>query len=241
MRDGSMDKKEIHELIRRTQSGDEQAKLILVTNHIDLVWSVVHKFGHLDTDKEDLFQIGCIGLLKSIQQFDTSYETTLSTYAIPLIIGEIRAFIREQSPIKISRSIKSNLYKIQEAKERLNKTLEREPTLSELAEATELNEEQIVLALNAPVGVASLDKFEKDEMPLIERIPTKDEGMKLEQRIVLKQLVSSLNSVEKMLIYLRYDLGYTQSEVAKRLEMNQVAVSRLEKKILNDLKEKMTS
>ncbi len=241
MRDGSMDKKEIHELIRKTQSGDEQAKLILVTDHIDLVWSVVHKFGHLDIDKEDLFQIGCIGLLKSIAQFDTSYETTLSTYAIPLIIGEIRAFIRDQSPIKISRSIKTNIHKIQEVKEMLNKKLEREPTLSELVTASGLTEEQIVLALNAPTAVTSLDNFEKDEMPLIERIPNKDEGMKLEQRIVLKQLVSSLNTVEKMLIYLRYDLGYTQSEVAKRLEMNQVAVSRLEKKILNDLKEKMTS
>ena len=236
-----MDKKEIHELIRRTQAGDEEAKVILVTNHIDLVWSVVHKFGHLDQEKEDLFQIGCMGLLKSIQQFDTSYETTLSTYAIPLIIGEIRAFIREQSPIKISRSIKSNLHKIQEAKEQLSKVLEREPTLSELSAATDLSEEQLILALNAPMAVASLDKFEKDDMPLIERLPMQDDTVKIEQKIILKQLVSSLNTVEKMLIYLRFDLGYTQAEVAKRLEMNQVAVSRLEKKVLNDLKDKMTS
>ncbi|HAX74021.1 MAG TPA: RNA polymerase subunit sigma [Firmicutes bacterium] len=236
-----MDKKEIHELIRRTQSGDEGAKLILVTNHIDLVWSVVHKFGHLDVDKEDLFQIGCIGLLKSIQQFDTSYETTLSTYAIPLIIGEIRAFIREQSPIKISRSIKSNIHKIQEIKDQLNKVLEREPTIKEIANASDLTEEQIILALNAPMTVSSLDNFERDDMPLIERIPNKEEGMKLEQKIVLKQLVSTLDPIEKLLIYLRFDLGYTQSEVAKRLEMNQVAVSRLEKKVLQDLKVKMTS
>lgn len=236
-----MEKKEIHELIHKAQSGDEEAKLILVTNHMDLVWSVVHKFGHLEVEKDDLFQIGCMGLLKSINQFDSSYDTTLSTYAIPLIIGEVKAFIREQSPIKISRSIKSNLHKIQEIKDQLNKTLEREPTIKEIAAASELTEEQIILALNAPINVASLDNYEREDMPLIERIPNHQEGMGLEQKIVLKQLVSTLDPIEKLLIYLRFDLGYTQSEVAKRLEMNQVAVSRLEKKILKDLKEKIST
>ena len=236
-----MEKKEIHELIRKAQNGDEEAKLILVTNHMDLVWSVVHKFGHLEVEKEDLFQIGCMGLLKSINQFDSSYDTTLSTYAIPLIIGEIKAFIREQSPIKISRSIKSNIHKIQEMKDHLNKTLEREPTIREISAATELTEEQIILALNAPMNVASLDNYEREDMPLIERIPNHQEGMNLEQKIVLKQVVSTLDSIEKLLIYLRFDLGYTQSEVAKRLEMNQVAVSRLEKKVLKELKEKMST
>ena len=103
-----------------------------------------------------------------------------------------------------------------------------------------MSEEQIILALNAPMNVTSLDNYEKEDMPLIERIPNHHEGMQLEQKIVLKQLVSSLDPIEKMLIYLRFDLGYTQSEVAKRLEINQVAVSRLEKKILKELKEKMT-
>ena len=124
-----MNKKEIQELIKKAQSGDEEAKLTLVKNHMDLVWSVVHKFAHLDVEKDDLFQIGCMGLLKSINQFDASYDTTLSTYAIPLIIGEIKAFIREQSPIKISRSIKSNLHKIQEAKDQLTKSLEESQPL----------------------------------------------------------------------------------------------------------------
>ena len=235
-----MEKHEIRELIQRSQNGDEEARLVLVMNHMDLVWSVVHKFTHMEVEKDDLFQIGCMGLLKAINQFDSSYDTTLSTYAIPLIIGEIKAFIREQNPIKISRSIKSNLQKIQEAKDQLSKTLEREPTIRELARATELNEEQIILALNAPMNVASLDNYEREDMPLIERIPNHHEGMQLDQKIVLKQLVSTLNPIEKMLIYLRFDLGYTQSEVAKRLEINQVAVSRLEKKVLQDLKEKMT-
>ena len=235
-----MEKNEIRELIRKSQEGDEGAKLLLVKNHMDLVWSVVHKFGHLEVEKDDLFQIGCMGLLKAINQFDASYDTTLSTYAIPLIIGEIKAFIREQSPIKISRSIKTNLNKIQEAKDRLTKILEREPTIKELAIETELTEEQIILALNAPMNVTSLDNFEREDMPLIERIPNTHDGIGLDQKIVLKQLVSTLNPIERMLIYLRFDLGYTQSEVAKRLEINQVAVSRLEKKVLKELKEKMT-
>lgn len=235
-----MEKNQIRELIQKSQNGDEEAKLILVKNHMDLVWSVVHKFTHLEVEKDDLFQIGCMGLLKAINQFDASYDTTLSTYAIPLIIGEIKAFIREQSSIKISRSIKSNLHKIQEAKDRLNKVLEREPNIRELAKATELTEEQIILALNAPMNVTSLDNYEREDMPMIERIPNHNEGMALDQKIVLKQLVSTLEPMEKMLIYLRFDLGYTQSEVAKRLEINQVAVSRLEKKVLKELKEKMT-
>ena len=150
-----MNKKEIQELIKKAQSGDEEAKLILVKNHMDLVWSVVHKFGHLEVEKDDLFQIGCMGLLKAIIQFDASYDTTLSTYAIPLIIGEIKAFIREQSPIKISRSIKSNIHKIQEVKDQLNKSLEREPTIKELAEATELTEEQIKNGVNNNPNISS--------------------------------------------------------------------------------------
>lgn len=235
-----MEKNQIRELIQKSQNGDEEARLVLIKNHMDLVWSVVHKFTHLEVEKDDLFQIGCMGLLKAINQFDASYDTTLSTYAIPLIIGEIKAFIREQSSIKISRSIKSNLHKIQEAKDRLNKILEREPNIRELAEATELTEEQIILALNAPMNVTSLDNYEREDMPMIERIPNQNEGIALDQKIVLKQLVSTLEPMERMLIYLRFDLGYTQSEVAKRLEINQVAVSRLEKKVLKELKEKMT-
>jgi len=235
-----MEKNQIRELIQKSQNGDEEARLVLIKNHMDLVWSVVHKFTHLEVEKDDLFQIGCMGLLKAINQFDASYDTTLSTYAIPLIIGEIKAFIREQSSIKISRSIKSNLHKIQEAKDRLNKVLEREPNIRELAEATELTEEQIILALNAPMNVTSLDNYEREDMPMIERIPNQNEGLALDQKIVLKQLVSTLEPMERMLIYLRFDLGYTQSEVAKRLEINQVAVSRLEKKVLKELKEKMT-
>ena len=129
---------------------------------------------------------------------DRSYDTTLSTYAIPLIIGEIKAFIREQSPIKISRSIKSNIHKIQEVKDHLNKVLEREPTIKEIAQETELSEEQIILALNAPINVTSLDNYEREDMPLIERIPNHQEGMGLEQKIVLKQDVykrQKLNTV----------------------------------------------
>ena len=122
-------------------------------------------------------------------------------------------------------------------KDHLNKVLEREPTIKEIAQETELSEEQIILALNAPINVTSLDNYEREDMPLIERIPNHQEGMGLEQKIVLKQLVSNLDPIEKLLIYLRFDLGYTQSEVAKRLEINQVAVSRLEKKVLKELKE----
>ena len=234
-----MDKQEIRALITRAQTQDEDALSKLVDNHLDLVWSVVHKFSMMDVERDDLFQIGCIGLLKAIKQFDPTFETTLSTYAIPLIIGEIKAFIRSQSPVKISRQVKMNAYKISMVKETLAKKLERDPTITEIAVGSELSEEQVILALNAPINVASLDNYEKEESPLIERIVDNNEKI-FDERIHIKEIVNQLDKTEQTLLYLRFDLGLTQSEAAKRLNINQVAVSRLEKRVLAILKEKMS-
>ena len=236
-----MTKQEIHALIHKTREGDDLAKDELVRQHIDLVWSIVHKFVHADVDREDLFQIGCLGLLKSINQFDISFDTTLSTYAVPLIIGEIKAFMREQTPIKISRLILQNASKIAKVKDELSKKLEREPTITEIAEVCDMSKDQIIMALNAPTNVTSIDNQIEGEVPAIERIALDNQKIDLDESVILKELVKGLAPAAQMLVYLRYDLGLTQSEVAKRLDMNQVAVSRLEKKILKDLKEKMIS
>ena len=233
-----MKKEEIRKLIAKAQEKDTEALEQLVNAHIDLVWSVVHRFKSMGGDIDDLFQVGCIGLLKAIEGFDASFDTTLTTYAVPLIIGEIKAYLRSLTPVKVSRQVKMNAYKISLAKDELTKELGREPTVSELASLTELEEEHVILALNAPTQAISLDYTEGDDAPLFERLM--DNGEKVfDERLVLKELVGEIGKKEQTLIYLRYDLGLTQSEVASRLSMNQVAVSRLEKKILKELKLKL--
>lgn len=234
-----MKKEEIRQLIAKAQEKDAASLDKLVHTHIDLVWSVVHRFKSMGGDIDDLFQVGCTGLLKAIEGFNAAFDTTLTTYAVPLIIGEIKAYLRSLTPVKVSRQIKMNAYKISIAKDELTKELGREPTVGELAKVTELEEEHIILALNAPTQAISLDYTEGDDTPLFERLVDSDEK-KFDERAVLKELVGEIGKKEQTLIYLRYDLGLTQSEVAKRLSMNQVAVSRLEKKILKELKMKMS-
>ena len=234
-----MKKEEIRVLIAKAQAKDARAFADLVHTHTDLVWSIVHKFPQGSVEKEDLFQVGCTGLLKAISGFDLSFDTTLSTYAIPLILGEMKAYLRSLSPVKVSRQIKMNAYRMGSLKDVLIQKNGREPTIAELASASELDEEQVILALNAPTYATSLDYSEGDEAPLFERLVDGQEKA-FDDEVMLKELVNSLGKKEQTLLYLRYDLGLTQSEVAERLSMNQVAVSRLEKKVLNELKTKMS-
>ena len=234
-----MKKEEIHALIAKAQIKDAEALAILVDNHTDLVWSIAHRFKSMECDLDDLFQVGCIGLLKAIEGFNAAFDTTLTTYAVPLIIGEIKAYLRSLTPVKVSRQVKMNAYKIAIAKDELIKELGREPTITELAKQTELEEDHVILALNAPTQATSLDYSEGDDVPLFERLADRSEKT-FDDRVVLKEVVSDIGKKEQTLIYLRYELGLTQSEVAERLSMNQVAVSRLEKKILKELKAKMS-
>ena len=234
-----MKKEEIRELIAKAQEKDAIALEALVNGHLDLVWSVVHRFKSMGGDLDDLFQVGCTGLLKAIEGFNPAFETTLTTYAVPLMIGEIKAYLRSLTPVKVSRQVKMNAYKIAIAKDELTKELGREPTVGELAKQTELDEEHVILALNAPTQATSLDYAEGDDVPLFERLVDHHEKV-FDERVVLKEIVSEIGKKEQTLLYLRYDLGLTQSEVAQRLSMNQVAVSRLEKKILKELKTKMS-
>jgi len=234
-----MKKDEVRALIAKAQNKDAKALTALVDSHVDLVWSVVHRFKTMGGDIDDLFQVGCIGLLKAIEGFNASFDTTLTTYAVPLIVGEIKAYLRSLTPVKVSRQVKMNSYKIAIVKDELTKNLGREPTITELAQKTELDEEHVILALNAPTHATSLDYSEGDDTPLFERLVDSNEKP-FDEMVVLKEIVSEIGKKEQTLLYLRYDLGLTQSEVAKRLSMNQVAVSRLEKKILKELKMKMS-
>ncbi|WP_053367014.1 RNA polymerase sporulation sigma factor SigF [Bacillus sp. FJAT-27245] len=233
---------EVKELIKRSHEGDEQARDIIVEKNMRLVWSVVQRFLNRGYDPDDLFQIGCIGLLKSVDKFDLSYDVKFSTYAVPMIIGEIQRFIRDDGTVKVSRSLKETGNKIRRAKDELSKSLGRVPTVNELSAHLGISPEEIILAQEASRAPASIHEtvYENDGDPitLLDQIDDGNDG-KWFDKIALKEAIQELDEREKLIVYLRYYKDQTQSEVAQRLGISQVQVSRLEKKILQQMKSHM--
>ncbi|MBD7945146.1 MULTISPECIES: SigF/SigG family RNA polymerase sporulation sigma factor [Psychrobacillus] len=230
----------MRELIALSQEGDKFARQQMIEGNTRLVWSIVQRFASRGADLEDLFQIGCIGLMKSVDKFDLSYEVKFSTYAVPMIIGEIQRFLRDDGMVKISRSIRELNFKIRHATDDFLKTHERQPTILELASILEVSREDIVMATDALRDPASLQEqlYENDSgdaLTLMDQM--RDErSEKSFDHIPLRELVEKLEKREQMIIYLRYYLDCTQSDIAERLGISQVQVSRLEKKILTQLK-----
>lgn len=233
---------EVKELIKKSQEGDQEARDKIVERNMRLVWSVVQRFLNRGYDPDDLFQIGCIGLLKSVDKFDLSYDVKFSTYAVPMIIGEIQRFIRDDGTVKVSRSLKEIGNKIRRAKDELTKQLGRTPTIYELSEYLDIPVEEIILAQEAVMSPTSIHEtvFENDGDPitLLDQISDHDEGKWFDQ-LALKEAIQKLDEREKLIVYLRYYKDQTQSEVANRLGISQVQVSRLEKKILKQMKDRM--
>lgn len=233
---------EVKELIKQSQSGDQGARDRIVQKNMRLVWSVVQRFLNRGYEPDDLFQIGCIGLLKSVDKFDLSYDVKFSTYAVPMIIGEIQRFIRDDGTVKVSRSLKEMGNKIRKAKDELSKTLGRIPTVTELSEYLEISPEDIILAQEASRIPSSIHEtvYENDGDPitLLDQIDDGNEG-KWFDKIALKEAIRELDERERLIVYLRYYKDQTQSEVAARLGISQVQVSRLEKKILQQMKDRM--
>lgn len=224
-------------LIAKAKRGDKAARDQVITENIGLVWSTVRRFLGRGYEADDLFQIGSIGLMKAIDKFDSSFDVKFSTYAVPMIAGEIKRFLRDDGMIKVSRSLKENGWKVRQAAERLSHQLGRDATLEEIAAATELTIEDIVMAMEANVEVESIYKsvYQSDgnEIYLVDKIPErKDENEVLLNHMLLEQLMEELNETERELIQLRYFQDKTQMEVAKKLGVSQVQVSRMEKKIL---------
>lgn len=237
-----LDDTEVKRLIALSQSGDTVARDTLVSCNIRLVWSVVQRFLNRGYDPEDLFQIGCIGLLKSVDKFDLSYDVKFSTYAVPMIIGEIQRFLRDDGTMKVSRSLKEQANKIRKTKDELSKTLGRLPTIHEIAEALEISPQDVVFAQEANKPPASIHEtvFENDGDPitLIDQISDDSEARWFD-RLALNEAINALNERERLIVYLRYFRDQTQSEVASRLGISQVQVSRLEKKILKTIKDQI--
>ena len=232
-------------LIRLAQEGDKVAREQVINENVGLVWSIVRRFLGRGQEAEDLFQIGVIGLMKAVDKFDLSYEVMFSTYAVPMISGEIKRYLRDNnSLIKMSRSIKENGWKIKAAQERLNFELGRDATLEELAAATELSMEDVVTALEAGSEIESIYKTvyqgDGNEIYLVDRIrEEKNEAESLIDRMTVEQLLTGLTEEERILITSRYFEDKTQMETAKRLGISQVQVSRLEKKILLKMRKNM--
>jgi len=232
------------ELIKRCQEGDKDAREQLVTDNIGLVWSIVRRFANRGYEMEDLFQIGSIGLLKAIDKFDPSFEVKFSTYAVPMITGEIKRFLRDDGMIKVSRTLKETSYKARLAKEALSSELGREPTIEEVSERTEISVENIVMAMEAGAEVESLYKTiyqgDGNAIFLIDKLEeAKDENQNMVDRLALYDILNSLEEKDRNIIRLRYFMNRTQTDIAKELGISQVQVSRIEKKILKQMREKL--
>lgn len=235
---------ETMELIQSAHAGDKEARDRLVSENMGLVWSVVRRFLGRGHEPEDLFQIGSIGLLKAIDKFDLTFDVRFSTYAIPMITGEIKRFLRDDGMIKISRSLKEMAAKARTEKEKLGTALGREPTLEELAAALEVEPMELAAAMESGAEVESLYKTiyhgDGNAIYLIDKLEDKkeeDEGVL--NKLVVARLLKELKPQEQRLIVMRYYMDKTQTQVAAELGISQVQVSRLEKKILQSMRRRL--
>lgn len=232
-------------LIEKAQAGEKEAREVLIEQNLGLVRHIVKRFVGRGYDPEDLFQIGVIGLIKSIDKFNTGYDVKFSTYAVPLITGEIKRFIRDDGMVKVSRTLKENGMRVKYARERLSSQMNREPTISEVAGEAALSVEEVVLAMEANVQVESIYKsvYQNDgnEIFMVDQLADEKQSEQeaILNHLVVRQLISDLSQKEQTLIKLRYYQDKTQTEVAKVLGISQVQVSRLEKKILLGMRQKM--
>lgn len=229
-------------LIQKAHEGDKEARDQLVLDNMGLVWSIVRRFQGRVYDLEDLFQIGSIGLMKAVDKFDTSYDVRFSTYAVPMITGEIKRFLRDDGLIKVSRSIKEMGLRVKLARENLCASMGREPTLEEIAAEVGASKEEVAASIEAGAEVESLYKTvnqnDENSLCLMDKIEDKDERQeRLLNHMVLEELIGNLEEKEREIIVRRYYENQTQTQVAKALSISQVQVSRLEKKILKQMRE----
>ena len=227
-------------MINRAHQGYKLARDKILIENTGLIWSIVRRFLNRGHEGEDLFQIGCIGILKAIDRFDTEFDVAFSTYAVPMIAGEIRRFIRDDGIVKISRKIKENQMKIIHQREIYINEKKQEPTIEELEKVCDLTKEEIVMAIDASRNVESIDKemYSKDSAYTLMDLAEDDTNIEetVLNKIMVQQLMDMLESKERKIINLRYFKNKTQSQVAKEMGMTQVQVSRLEKKILNSMR-----
>lgn len=235
---------EIKTLLYKAQAGDQRAKEIILENNLNLVRSIVHRFTNRSYEWDDLFQIGCIGLIKAIERFDMKFGVQFSTYAVPMIIGEIRRFMRDDNPVKISRPVKELAYRVHRTQEKLQGILGREPTIREVATDLILAPQEVVAALEAIQTPSSLyaNAFHNDgdSVLLLDQIKYCDgQDSAYFERLALKEVLSRLPGKERIVIHLRFFEDRTQAEIGVLIGLSQVQVSRIEKHALKLIREFM--
>ncbi|MBR4407961.1 MAG: SigB/SigF/SigG family RNA polymerase sigma factor [Clostridia bacterium] len=228
--------------IKQAQDGEENAKTILIEENSPLIKSVIRRFKNKNIEYDDLYQIGCMGFLKAIRNFKTDFNVKFSTYVVPMIIGEIKRFLRDDGIIKVSRNIKTQNVHIKRYVEKFSKENQRQPTLKEISKEFNIEENELVFIMDSarmPVSIYTPYEGEESGLYLIDRYVQNDEPETLIDKLVIKDALNQLDERERKLVLLRYFRDKTQSEIAEVLNISQVQVSRLENKILNILKDKL--
>lgn len=231
-------------LIVRAHQGDKEARETLFEENTGLIYSVAKRFLGRGVEMEDLFQIGSIGLLKAVDKFDLKFEVRFSTYAVPMIAGEIKRFLRDDGIVKVSRSLKESQYKVSQVRERLESLHGREPTIIELSEEVKIPVEELVMILDSKIETESLHKViyqgDGNEISLMDRLSEKEDPHEIMlNRIFLEEIFEKLDTEERKLIRMRFFQERTQTEIAGELGISQVQVSRMEKKILKKMRDSL--
>ena len=229
-------------LITKSQQGDKKARDTVFEENTGLIYSVAKRFVGRGVEMEDLIQIGSIGLLKAVDHFNASFEVKFSTYAVPMIAGDIKRYLRDDGILKVIRSLKENCVRIYSAREKLEKELGREPVMEEIAQSAQLSVDEVVMSLESGAEVESLHKIiyqgDGNDISLMDRLQEKENGQDAAlNRIFLDEILKKLDARERQLIYMRYFKDMTQTEIAAEMGISQVQVSRMEKRILKQLKD----
>ncbi|NLL17855.1 MAG: RNA polymerase sporulation sigma factor SigF [Clostridia bacterium] len=239
-----LSEEEMTELLQKAQAGDEEAREKLINCNLKLVFSLVQRFENRGYELEDLFQIGTIGLIKAIDKFDFAYNVKFSTYAVPMIVGEIKRFLRDDSPVKVSRSLKETAYRVHRLREQLLKKLGREPSLSEIADELGMKQEQIVTALEAiqqPGSIyETLYQDEGDPIFLLDQLSDPKDHQPWLDNIALREVLDKLPDRHRQVILMRFFEDKTQTEVAEIVGLSQVQISRIERQALKTMREFLT-
>ena len=232
------------ELITKAKNGDEKAKTLLFEENSPLIKSLIKRFLHKGIEYDDLYQLGTMGLLKAINNFDENFNVKFSTYVVPMVIGEIKRFMRDDGAIKVSRSIKSLNLKIKKYIEEFNKSNYRKPTVNEIAKEFEIDESEVIFIMDsAAMPISIYTPFEDDSksLLLLDRLNQDNSHEEMLDNLLLKETLKTLDKRDKKIILLRFFRDKTQSEIAKVLGVSQVQVSRLENKVLEKLRDKLSS
>lgn len=227
-------------LLHKAQQGDIEARNILFESNLGLVYMVLERFKNTSYDYDDLFQVGSIGLLKAIDKFDFSFNVRFSTYAVPMIIGEIKKFLRDDGIVKVQRGVKENYSRIRWAQEKLRSDLGREPVVNEIASLLEMDREEVVLAMEACQTPAYMQDLmpgdEKEQLSLLDKLAGDETSASMLEKMALREALGKLDDRERQVILARFFKDETQSSIAERLGVSQVQVSRIEKAAINKLR-----